>query len=483
MWKEHDVMRKKKAVIISAVCAVVLCAAVVFCAVIILNPPEVRLVGGENITVEVLAPFEDPGAELYGSTGNLLSVPCVTQGKLNASVTGSTIIKYVFTYRGKEYSAERVVNVKDTTPPEIVLSGESEYTLEHIADFSEPGYSAADKYEGDVTSSVTVTTEEREQGYTVVYTVADSSGNTSSASRTVVIADLQPPVITVNGYKTVTVPVGSLYEEKGAYAVDSFEGDITSRVVTAGSVDTAVAGEYTVTYSVSDSAGHSVSASRKVRVVVPDASGGTVYLTFDDGPSVSVTTRVLDILAANNVKATFFLVNYDTPEKEALVRRMAAEGHSIGIHGYSHDYKAIYASEEAFMNNIYSMRDKIAATTGVAPDIMRFPGGSSNKVSSFNPGIMTRLCERVRNEGFTYYDWNVSSSDAQSGGASAAVILRSVQKGLMPGKENIVLMHDSSAKGTTADALQGIIDYCNNNGYTMLPITSATPAITHRVNN
>ena len=208
-----------------------------------------------------------------------------------------------------------------------------------------------------------------------------------------------------------------------------------------------------------------------------------VCLTFDDGPSDRVTPRVLDTLKAYNVHATFFIVNYGESGK-ALIRRMIDEGHTVAIHGYSHDYAAIYKSDEAFMQNIYRLRDRLRSDFGYEAAIIRFPGGSSNTVSrQYSVGIMSRLAQRVQAEGFTYFDWNVSSGDAAGTPASSDQIYNNVTSALRHGRSNVVLMHDAGAKGTTADALPDIIRYCLANGYSIQPITPATKPVHHGIAN
>lgn len=65
-----------------------------------------------------------------------------------------------------------------------------------------------------------------------------------------------------------------------------------------------------------------------------------IYLTFDDGPSV-MTDKVLDVLKENDVKATFFIIGNKIKGQEAVVKRIYTEGHSIGLHTYTHTYKNI----------------------------------------------------------------------------------------------------------------------------------------------
>ena len=116
-----------------------------------------------------------------------------------------------------------------------------------------------------------------------------------------------------------------------------------------------------------------------------------VALTFDDGPGAN-TPELLRVLRKYNVKATFFVVN--TPFID-YITQIAADGHSIGIHSTTHVFSSIYASEEAFFADIENMGNIIYAKTGIKTSLLRFPGGSSNTVSRFNPGIMTRLTKAV----------------------------------------------------------------------------------------
>ena len=270
------------------------------------------------------------------------------------------------------------------------------------------------------------------------------------------------------------------------------DGDLTDKIEKSGSVDTSKEGTYTITYKVSDNSGNEAEKTRKITVkekkVAKEASGnagngdGVIYLTFDDGPSTGITPHILNILKEKNVKATFFILNYNN-DGEKLVKREHNEGHTVAIHGYSHDYATIYKSEEAFMNNVTKLQSKINGSIGVSPKILRFPGGSSNTVSrKYNQGIMTRLTSLVLEKGFKYYDWNVSSGDA-GGASSSSDVYHNVTSGLSKSKQNVVLMHDFSGNKKTLNALEDIIDYGIEHGYTFGRITESTPMVTHSVNN
>jgi peptidoglycan/xylan/chitin deacetylase (PgdA/CDA1 family) len=211
-------------------------------------------------------------------------------------------------------------------------------------------------------------------------------------------------------------------------------------------------------------------------------SKGVVYLTFDDGPTASTTPKILDILKQYNVKATFFILNYSDANKD-LVKREIEEGHTVGIHGYTHDYSVAYASEDAYINNMNKLRDKLKNDFGYEAKVTRFLGGSSNTISkNYAPGLMTRLTQRVQAEGWKYYDWNVGSSDA-GGVLNEWDVVNNVRDGLSKERSNVVLMHDFENNQFTIDALPWIIEHCKENGYKLAPITENTPMVTHGVNN
>lgn len=211
---------------------------------------------------------------------------------------------------------------------------------------------------------------------------------------------------------------------------------------------------------------------------------GTVYLTFDDGPSTQITSQILDILKDKNVKATFFIIDYPfDSEKEAIVIREFEEGHTIALHGTSHDYSKIYTSLEALIENFTTLQEKVKASTGYTATTIRFPGGSSNTVSKkYCTGIMTEAVEYFSNSEFVYFDWNVDSRDA-GGAKSSEEVFENVTSALKPGRNNIVLMHDSTGKQYTLGALEAIIDFCISEGYEFKAITSETPQVTHNVSN
>ena len=205
-----------------------------------------------------------------------------------------------------------------------------------------------------------------------------------------------------------------------------------------------------------------------------------IYLTFDDGPSSSITPELLDILKEENVKATFFVLNHGS-NLDYLIKREYDEGHTVALHGSSHNYKQIYSSTDAFFNDLSIIQNKVESITGEKPMIIRFPGGSSNTVSRFNPGIMSILTKEVNMKGYHYFDWNVGSGDAGEAHTPDEVYNNVIKN--LGNKNNVVLMHDYAGNYKTLNAIKRIIRYGKNNGYTFERITMNTPEIHHRVAN
>lgn len=201
-----------------------------------------------------------------------------------------------------------------------------------------------------------------------------------------------------------------------------------------------------------------------------------IYLTFDDGPSPN-TDAILDILKLYNVPATFFVVKREGRNYEKMYRRIVDEGHSLGMHSCTHIYRDLYSSEDSFIKDTKEIRDFLYLVTGVESDIYRFPGGSSNHVSSTDVNI---LADALLKEGISFFDWNISSGDASSVGASKNTIVRNVISHLGEYDTSIILFHDLDTKDTTVEALPEIIEYIQGMENTViLPITHETSPIHH----
>lgn len=208
---------------------------------------------------------------------------------------------------------------------------------------------------------------------------------------------------------------------------------------------------------------------------IPADSGiHKVYLTFDDGPSAN-TDQILDILDEYGVKATFFVVGKEGYNDQ--YRRIVEEGHTLGMHSYSHVYRDIYESVEAYGQDLEKLHTYLYELTGVDSRIVRLPGGSSNTVSKDK---IQDIIAYLGQQGMTYYDWNVSSGDAASGYVSAQQIADNVLNHVSEHHTSIVLMHDASGKNTTVEALPIILEkILESDNMVLLPITEDTVPIQH----
>ena len=201
--------------------------------------------------------------------------------------------------------------------------------------------------------------------------------------------------------------------------------------------------------------------------------GKTVYLTFDDGPSI-YTNEILDILADFNVKATFFVIGKTDKASKETYQRIVEEGHAIGLHSYSHDYRKIYNSLEDFEKDFTKLWDLLYDTIGYRPRIYRFPGGSANQV---NPDGMQKFIQFLNDNDIVYFDWNVVNKDATGVEYTKDQLIDHVLSGVATKKRSIVLMHDSSTKGATVDSLSELIETLLSEGATILPLNEEVTPI------
>ncbi len=203
-----------------------------------------------------------------------------------------------------------------------------------------------------------------------------------------------------------------------------------------------------------------------------------VYLTFDDGPSIH-TKKLLNILDKYGVKATFFVVGNNG--SYSWIKKATNQGHTIGLHSYSHRYEEIYSSKAAYLKDLAAIQDVVYESTGKKTSIIRFPGGSSNLISaSIKKGIMTELTKTVTDQGYHYFDWNVDSGDG-SGHLTRQQIAHNVIEGIKCHDTSIVLQHDIWLESIYA--VEDIIKWGLANGYSFAPLTTDSFHAHHKINN
>lgn len=197
-----------------------------------------------------------------------------------------------------------------------------------------------------------------------------------------------------------------------------------------------------------------------------------VYLTFDDAPGGKVTEKTLDILKEENVPATFFVIGEQIKGQEEIILRMKNEGHSIGLHSFTHERSKLYSCTSGFINEMKQVQKALYDVTGENYYILRFPFGTNN--STYR--LTNEMVEAVHSNNFKIYDWTQDTLDGANPTSSPDTILNRA----MSTKDTVVvLMHNAPANKSTAQAIKGIIKYYKNQGYTFDKITIDTPEIYH----
>ncbi len=237
-------------------------------------PPVITLLGPNPYIVALGTAYVDPGAMAIDNVDGDISANIVVTGQVNTAALGSYLLRYDVMDAAGNAAAQvvRTVVVVDQTPPVITLLGPNPYTVAAGTAYVDPGAVAIDNVDGDISANIVVTGQVNTAApgnYLLRYDVMDAAGNAAAqVTRTVVVVDQTPPVITLLGPDPYTVEVGLPYIDPGVIAVDNVDGDITARVQVVNPVRTQAPATFTITYDVSDAAGNAAAqAQRTVHVV------------------------------------------------------------------------------------------------------------------------------------------------------------------------------------------------------------------------
>ena len=195
-----------------------------------------------------------------------------------------------------------------------------------------------------------------------------------------------------------------------------------------------------------------------------DSETKRVFLTFDDGPSKSVTIPILDILKQENIKATFFLLGSRVDLYPDIVKREYDEGHYLASHGYSHVYSQIYASPHSVLDEYNKSITSIKRAIGAPefnPHLFRFPGGY--KGGKYFP-VKEQAAVLLEQNGVLNIDWNALTADS-AGAKTTEEFIAELEKEVPKYNSVVVLMHDAGTKQATAEALPTIIQYFRERGF------------------
>lgn len=467
---------KKKRVIGATIVACIIIASIIGIYFYFKQPDIVFK--NEKETVELNKDF-DAKAYIKSVKGNDVKDVKIDTSKVNNKKVGK--YKIVYQINNKKYELE--VDVVDKKAPvlevkdldlDVGMKIEAKDFVEKLEDDSETTVSFAKEYDF---------TKAGEQEISIV--AEDESHNkTEKTAKLTLVKDDEKPVL--KGVRDIEVSVGAKIDYLlDVKASDNRDSDPKIKV-NSDNVDTSKIGQYKVIYTVTDRSGNKNEYTKKVTVIekqiqeVTSNGDKVVYLTFDDGPS-NQTERILEILQKYNAKATFFVTGQNANYRY-LIKKAHDQGHTIALHTYSHQYSKVYASVDAYFDDLNKVGQIVKEQIGFVPHYIRFPGGASNMVSAkYCKGIMTTLTQEVQNRGYQYYDWNADTTDASG---TNVPVGRLIANGTSSCANNImILAHDTAAKATTADALPSIIEHYKQRGYVFKAIDDNSFTPHQKVNN
>lgn len=243
--------------------------------------------------------------------------------------------------------------------------------------------------------------------------------------------------------------------ENTATVTNEIKNEYTNNTIDSNSNDTNTSTSNTKDYS---------NFVKKVDNIYNGEEGKRVFLTFDDGPSKSVTPHILDLLKFHNIKATFFVLGSRVKLNPDIVKREYDEGHYIANHGYSHKYTSIYAKPENVIeeyNKTEAEIRKALNNQNYSSHLFRFPGGSIG--GEYNK-IKKSAKKQLKEKQIAYLDWNALTSDA-AGANTKEKILKNMKKTVGNYQNVVLLMHDAPDKKLTYETLEDVITYLTEKGY------------------
>ncbi len=337
----------------------------------------------------------------------------------------------------------------DNVKPVITLTGSSSMTINRGSTFQDPGATASDNIDGNITNKIIVSGSvniNKVGTYTITYNVSDSAGNVATpVKRTVVVIDSEAPVITIKGSNPAIVNVGTSYKDEGATAIDDVDGDVTNNITTSGTVNINIPGTYTITYTVSDSAGNKATAKRTVNVVdniPPVISFGTNgNSTYKQSHSTKVT--VTDAHSKVNTSSLKYLwsTSTSTPSVSSFTINFNNNGTISTPTGVSGNYYLWILAEDTAGNR------KIQRSNVFRLD-------NTKPVITLNGDSIVTL-----NVGGTYTDAGATATDNVDGNITSRITTSGTININIPGTYTITYtVSDTAGNKATAKRTVNVVD-------------------------
>ena len=214
--------------------------------------------------------------------------------------------------------------------------------------------------------------------------------------------------------------------------------------------------------TISDTQSTSNNLYKKLIELYPDEK--IAFLTFDDGPNISITPKVLDILKEENVKASFFVIGKCVDSHPEITKRTYDEGHYIANHGYSHNNKKLYQSIDSFLQEVKNTDLEIGKAIGIdnyCSHVFRFPNGFMSPTNKSRKKEALKILEEMQ---YTYVDWNCLNNDSVKK-YSKQELLNNLKKTSKNKGSLVVLMHDTKDVSDSSTILKESIEYLKSEGY------------------
>jgi len=412
--------------------------------------PVINLNGDSEVTIEVGSTYQDAGATATDNYDGDLTSKIVVNNPVDTNVVDTYTVTYNVTDSNNNSATEvtRTVKVVDTTIPVITLEDNDTPTIVQVGgSYVEPGYTATDNYDGDITDNVVVSGLDKLDttkvaDYVLKYNVTDANGNKAvEVTRIIKVVDTKAPVITLIGENPVTVQVGVDYQDAGATAIDNYEGDISSRIIVTGTVNTKVPGEYTLYYNVSDYSGNAaIQVTRTVIVadtVAPEVDFKILNPTTNEWYGESIQVKVSGQDASGISKLEYQLV----------------------IDGTLGEWRELNLDNPIFMisNNSANIKFNVRSTDG-AGNVSDVKPSDTYKLDVLKPEIDEVITSGVYDKVTTWYKSavtvNVEASDNASGVKS---IMYAISKDAGQTWSDWTTVSGASAQFTITDNLSTIM--------------------------
>ncbi len=328
------------------------------------TPPVITLLGANPMTLTLGDSYAESGATATDNVDGDISVDI--SGTVNTNEVGIYTISYNVTDEAGNAATEvtRTVNVQDTTPPVITLSGTNPMTQALGDAYAEPGATATDNVDVDIIVDISGTVNTNEVGsYTISYNVTDEAGNAATeVTRTVNVRDTTPPVINLAGANPMTLTLGDAYAEPGATATDNVDGDISVNI--SGTVNTGVVGIYTISYNVTDEAGNAATEVMRT-VTIQDRTVPVIILTGSNPINLTMGGTYLEsgAIATDNV---------DGDISGSIVISGAVNMDAVG------SYTVRYNVSDAAENDAVEVTRTVNIMDGAVPEITLTGSNSMN---------------------------------------------------------------------------------------------------------